>query len=187
MSYLLFNENWQTFKDQFKDVFSGKEFYSKKLQYFEKLFDLKKVNNALVKIIEKTVADPIKFTEKDLQRFYSKYKKTTHKGGSTKYKHKGKDTDITNTYEHDDYDTYSSYRNDFHKSSVTNGLTQVTTAYKIPCGGGKFYLAYFTFDTDGISNMDVVVKDDDNTFGYGGYRLQNVSYIETIPPESYKR
>lgn len=187
MSYLIFNENWQTFKDQLKDVFSGQDYYNKKLKYFEKLFDMKRINKALVKIIEKAVPDPIKFTEKDLQRFYLKYKKTTHKGGSTKYKHKGKDIDVTSTYENDDYETYSSYRKDFHRSASINAMTQVTTAYKIPCGGGKFYLAYFTFDTDGISDMKVVAKDEDNVFGYSGYCLQDVSYIETIPPEMYRR
>lgn len=35
--------------------------------------------------------------------------------------------------------------------------------------------------------MKVVAKDEDNVFGYSGYCLQDVSYIETIPPEMYRR
>ena len=75
MSYLIIQENWQTFKDQFKDLFSNENFFNKKRRYFDKLFDLKKIMKTLVKEISKTAVDPIKFDTKSWNKFCNKYKK----------------------------------------------------------------------------------------------------------------
>ena len=188
MSYLIIQENWQTFKDQFADLFSGENFFTKKRRYFDKLFNIKNIIKKLSQGISKEAVDPIKFDTKSWNKFCNKYKKTVHKGSSTSTTRKGEKTDVTYTHNDDDYEEYSSYVSDFHDWSAENGLTQVTTGYPIPCSGNKFYMAYFTFDTDGISNMKVIINDDDNTFGYGGYRIQDVTEIlNDISPYSYKR
>lgn len=188
MSYLIIQENWQTFKDQFADLFSGENFFTKKRRYFDKLFNIKNIIKKLSQGISKEAVDPIKFDTKSWNKFCNKYKKTVHKGGSTTTTRKGKDTDTSYTYNQDDEEEYSSYPDDFHSWSATNDITQVTTSYPIPCGGNKFYVAYFTFDTDGISTMTVITKDDDNTFGYNGYRIQDVTeIINSIPVSSYRR